>query len=281
MPNPGELFGELVRAVGDVLNASSLRLGVVPTLALLGVLLVLLQLAARPPGGWQARDAGGLAGVARAMALVAEAGSTAAVSLGTAGLARAAGASGRIQTLAGLPILMHVARAAARAGVPLEVSVNDPLAALAAEATLDEAHRRTATPERIGRSRVRFVGEGRPAAAGMAMAVRHRPEAAYIAGGLGEEGLLLVRGLGGAAGARSAGTADAVQAASVLLAAEGALIGPELFGAPADLRAGAGERTGAIAANRLLVMGIAILVLGTALSLTGILDVRTLMLEAT
>ncbi|MGH2357374.1 MAG: DUF6754 domain-containing protein, partial [Candidatus Limnocylindria bacterium] len=187
MPNPGELIGELVRAISDVLNASSLRIGAAPTLALLGVLLVLLQLAARPPSGWLSLDPGGLAGVGRAMALAAEAGSTAAVSLGSAGLARAASAVARIQTLAALPILLHVAGAAARAGVPLEVSVNDPLAVIAAEATLAEAHQRTETPERSGRSRVVFVGEGRPAAAGMALGRPRTAEAAYLAGGLGEE----------------------------------------------------------------------------------------------
>jgi hypothetical protein len=280
MPSLGALFEWLIRVVGDVLNASSLRIGVVPTLALLGVLLVLLQLAARPAGGWQSRDPAGLAGVTRWMALAAEAGTAAAVSLGSAGLARAGSAAARIQTLAALPILMHVARAAARAGVPLEVSVNDPLAAVAADATLAAAHERTATEERSGRSRVTFVGEGRPAAAGMALARPHRADATFLAGGLGEEGLLLARGLGGDEPVRSAGTADAEQAASVLVAADAALIGPELFGAAADLRALAEERTGAIAANRLLLLAVVVLLLGTLLTLFGVVDARSLLLEA-
>lgn len=280
MPNLGELLGELVRAIGDVLNASSLRIGVIPTLAVLGVLFVLLQLAARPPGGWLTRDPAGLAGVAGAMALAAEAGSRAVVSLGSAGLARAASATSRLQTLAALPILLHVARAAARAGVPIEVTVNDPLAAIVAEATLDEAHQRTETPERSGRSRVAFVGEGRPAAAGMALARRQAAAAAYLAGGLGEEGLLLGRGLGGETALRTAATADAAQAASAVLVADAALIGPELFVAPADLRAGPGERTIARAANRLLILAMVVLTIGTVLSLGGLLDVRALLLEA-
>lgn len=272
MPNPGELIGELVRVLGEVLNASSLRLGVAPTLAVLGVLLVLLQLVARPVTRWQTRDPGGLAGAAHAMALAAEAGTGALVSLGTAGLARATGSAARLQTLVALPILGHVARAAARGGVPLEVTVNDPLAGAAAEATLEEAHRRTATVERSGRSRVTYVGEGRATAAGMAIAGGEPDAAPYVAGGVGEEAILLLRGMTGP-GARTAATAEVAQVGSVLVAADGALIGPELFGAAAELRASGAERVVARAATRLLLIGIAILVVGTILGLAGGLDV--------
>lgn len=277
MPNPGELIGELIRVVGEVLNASSLRLGIVPTLAVLGVLLVLLQLVARPVTRWQTRDPGGLAGVAHAMALAAEAGTGAVVSLGTAGLARATSATSRLQMMAALPILGHLARASARGGVPLEVTVNDPLAAVAAAAGLEEAHRRTATLERSGRSRVTYVGEGRGTAAGMALARQESGTAAYVAGGLGEEAILIVRGTG-ETGARTAATAEVSQIGSILISAEGALIGPELFGAAAELRAAGAERVVARAATRLLVIGIAILLAGTILALAAGLDVPAFLL---
>ena len=48
MPTPAELVGRFVEFVGDVLGASSLRFGIGPTLVVLGVLLVFLQLVARP-----------------------------------------------------------------------------------------------------------------------------------------------------------------------------------------------------------------------------------------
>lgn len=274
MPNLGELFANLIGIVGDALGASSLRLGIGPTLAVLGVVLVLLQLIARPVSRWVTRDPGGLAGVGRAMALAAEAGTVAVISVGNAGLARSTNATARLMTLGGMPILRHVARAAARSGVPLRVSVNDPLATLVARWTVEGAHRGTATIERSGRSRVTFSGEGRPAAAGLALADAARPAAAFAAGSLGEEALLQLEGLGRRAGSSSFATAEASQAATVLLAGSGALVGPELFQAPADLRAGSTERTTAIAGNRLIGFAVALVVIATALALGGLADPR-------
>ena len=89
MPSPAELLGRIVRFVGDILGASSLRFDVGPTLVTLGVILVLLQLVARPISRWVTADAAGLAGVGRAMALAAESGTDAVVSLGGAGITRA------------------------------------------------------------------------------------------------------------------------------------------------------------------------------------------------
>ncbi len=48
MPNPGELIGRIVAWVGELINDSSLRLGIAPTVSLLVVVLVLLSLVARP-----------------------------------------------------------------------------------------------------------------------------------------------------------------------------------------------------------------------------------------
>jgi hypothetical protein len=274
VPDPGELIADLVRLVGEVLGASSLRLGAGPTLVVLGVLLVLLQLVARPTSRWQSRDAGGLGGIGRAMALAAEAGTAVSVSLGTAGIARATSAIGRLQTLAAVPILGYVARAAARAGVPVRVASNDPLAATLADATLDAAHRRTSTSERRARSRAAFDGEGRGVAAGQALVRRERPAAAFGVGGMGEEATLLLAGLAGGAGSATLGTAEAAQAPAVLLTSGGTLIGPHALEAAADLRADPVERTSVLAADRLLGMAIAVLVIGTALLLGGVVDVR-------
>jgi hypothetical protein len=274
VPDPGELIGDLVRLVGEALGASSLRLGAGPTLAVLGVLLVLLQLVARPTSRWQSRDAGGLGAISRAMALAAEAGTAVSVSLGTAGVARTTSAFGRLQTLAALSILGHVARAAARAGVPVRVASNDPLISAIADAALDAVHRRTATSERRARSQAAFDGEGRGVAAGEALARHDRPAAAFAAGGMGEEATLLLSGLGGGAGSTSFGTADAAQAPAILLTAGGTMIGPQLFEATADLRADPVERTSVLAADRLLIMAITIIVVGTVLALGGLLDVR-------
>ena len=278
MPTPAELLERLINFVGDVLGSSSLRFDIGPTLIVLGVLLVLLQLVARPVTRWQTSDAGGLAGIGRAMALAAEAGTDAVVVLGGAGIARSTDAFARLQTLAALPLLGHVARAAARSGVPLRVLVNDALAGVAADAAVDAAHRRTATLERLGRSRIVVAGEGRPALGGLAMTARARPAAALALGSLREEGVLLLEGLRNGGGSLSAGTAEAAQASTPLLAGGGALVGPQLFGAAADLRADANERTMVIAANRIIITAVVVLVAGSALALVGVIDPSDLLL---
>ena len=278
MPTPAEILERLINFVGEVLGSSSLRFEIGPTLIVLAVLLVLLQLVARPVSRWQTSDTGGLAGIGRAMALAAEAGTDAVVVLGGAGIARSTDALARLQTLAALPLLGHVARAAARSGVPLRVLVNDALAGVAADAALDTAHRRTATLERLARSRIVVAGEGRPALGGLAMTARARPAAALALGSLREEGALLLEGLRNGGGSLSAGTAEAAQAPTALLAGGGALVGPELFTAAADLRADPNERTMVMAANRLLVAALVVLVAGSALALAGVIEPSDLLL---
>src|SRR5918999_1255039 len=274
MPNVGELISGLLEFVGSILGDSELRLGFGPTLAILGVLLVLLHLVARPTSRWTTRDLGGLAAVSHAMAYAAEAGSTAAFSLGTAGLVRSTEAVRRLQTLAALPLLDHVARAAARSGVPLRVTTNDPITATAATAVLESAHVRAASSERAGRSRAEYVGEGRFTAAGRALAEGQGSAAAFAFGSLGEEAMLLLDGLGSRSAATTAGTADATQATSALLAADQALLGPELYLAPADLRASGGERNVVLATNRVLFIVLAVLGVGTLLALAAVVDAR-------
>jgi hypothetical protein len=278
VPTPAELVERLISFVGDVLGSSSLRLEVGPTLIVLGVLLVLLQLVARPVSRWQTTDAGGLAGIGRAMALAAESGTDAVVVLGGAGIARSGDALGRLQTLAALPLLGHVARAAARSGVPLRVLVNDAMAGAAADAALDTAHRRTATLERLARSRIVVAGEGRPALAGLALTARAKPAAALALGSMREESMLLLTGLRRGGGSLAAGTAEAAQAPTLLLGGGGALIGPELFGAAADLQADPNERTMVMAANRLLVAAVLVLAAGSVLALAGVIDPSDLLL---
>lgn len=278
MPSPAELIGGLIELVGEILGASSLRFEVVPTLVVLGVLLVFLQLVARPISRWVTGDVAGLAGLGRAMALAAEAGTAAVVSIGTAGLGRNTDVHARLQTLAALPVLGHVARAAARSGVPLRVLTNDPLAGVAAAASIEAAHASTATQERIGRSRIVMVGEGRLVPAGLVMTARARPASAVVAGSIREEAVLHLEGLRGGAGSLTAVSAEVPQAPSLMLVAGGALIGAEAYQAPADLRPDATERTGVIAANRLIVLAIATLVVGSALTLAGVVDPRALLL---
>lgn len=275
MPSPGEIVAAVVRFVGDQIAASSLRLGPVPTITAFAVVLVLLSLVARPSTRWTLRDLGRLAAVPRAMALAAEAGSVAVFSLGAAGVARNAAAADRIQTLAALPLLGHVARAAARSGVPLRVTANDPVAVHLAESTLAEAHRHTETEERGERSQAAYLGEGRPAAAAAALSASERPEASFVLGGLGEEALLMLSGKPGHADSTTYGTAAPSQASSVVLLGSGALIGPELFQAPADLGASVGARTGALAANRLLLGALGVLVLGSLAALASGVDLAT------
>ena len=271
MPSPAELIGRVVRFVGDILGASSLRFEIGPTLVVLGVLLVLLQLVARPVSRWVSADAGGLTAVSRAMALAAESGTDVVVSLGNAGLSRATDALARLQTLAALPALSHVARASARSGVPLRVLTADPLTMLVAGATVELGHEATETLERRGRSRIVYVGEGRPAAAGLVMTTRAHPAAAFAIGSFREEATLALEGLRGGAGTLTAGTAEPAQVSSVLLAG-GALVGPAMYQAAADLRADPIERTMVMAANRLIFLAVAAIVAGTALAAAGVID---------
>jgi hypothetical protein len=271
VPSPAELIGRVVRFIGDILGASSLRFEIGPTLVVLGVLLVLLQLVARPVSRWVSSDAGGLTSVGRAMALAAESGTDVVVSLGNAGLSRATDALARLQTLAALPSLSHVARASARSGVPLRVLTADPLTMVVAGATVEAGHETTETLERRGRSRIVFLGEGRPAAAGLVMTTRALPAAAFAIGSFREEATLSLEGLRGGAGTLTAGTAETAQVSSVLLAG-GALVGPATYQAAADLRADPTERTMVMAANRLILLAVAAIVAGTALAAAGVID---------
>ncbi|HEY7526471.1 MAG TPA: DUF6754 domain-containing protein [Candidatus Limnocylindria bacterium] len=268
----GRLAGDILAFFGGQLGASSLRLGPLPTLGLLAVVLVLLSLVARPSTRWIVRDLGHLAAVGRAMALAAEAGGDAAFSLGTAGVARAASALDRLQTVAALPILAHVARAAARAGVPLRVTANDIVAVHLAEGTLADAHRLTETDERRRRAQAEFTGEGRAVPAAMALAEQATPSVAFADGGLAEESLLLLDGVAGGAAWTSFGTASTSQIASVLLLGEGTLAGPELYQAPSDLKGSGHERTAVLAANRLLAAAVAVILVGSLVVVAGGVD---------
>ena len=272
MPDLGRLLGDLVALLGEQVAASSLRLGPVATAVLLGVVLVLLSLVARPPTRWTLRDVGRLAAVGRAMALAAESGGAAAFSLGTAGVARATSALDRLQTLAALPILGIVARAAARSGVPLRVTTNDPVAQHMADRVLDEAHHRTETLERRDRSSAEYLGDGRATAASAAMVRVGSPAATFVAGSLAEEGILLLDASARRSASTSFGTADASQATSVLLTGEGTMVGPELFQAASDLR-GRSDRTGVTAANRIVLAAAATVVLGSLAAWLAGIDV--------
>ncbi len=269
MPNIGEFAAWLVGLVTGALGDSAMRLGPVSTIALLLVPLVLLSLVARPRARWAGRDLGRLSAVGHAMARAAESGTTAIVSLGSAGITRTAGAIDRLQTLAALPILAHVARAAARAGVPLRVLANDPIAALLAEGVLADAHLRTNTPERAVNSTVEFVGEGRPIAGASMMALPGDHGIGVVAGGLAEEGMLVIGGLLAPSSWGIGGTVGLSQAAGPLLEADGAMIGPELLQAPADLGGNHDARLAVHAANRLLWTAIAVILVASVAVAAG------------
>lgn len=278
MSGPADLVEGILAFVGDILNASALRFDVVPTLVVLGILLVFLQLVARPVTRWVSRDPGGLTSMSRAMALAAESGTDAVVSLGAGGISRTTDALARLQTLAAMPVLGHVARAAARSGVPLRVLTNDPLAGVVASATLESAHAATGTVERSPRSRIVMVGEGRPVMGGLVMTARARPAAAIAMGSLREETSLHLAGLRSGAGSVTAGSAEGAEAPSLLLGAPNALIGPEPYQAAAELRPQVEERTTVLAANRLIWLAVAAIAVGSLLAFTGIADPGDLLL---
>ena len=266
MPNLGELASYLVGLVTDAIGSSSMRLGAAPTVAILLVLLVLLSLVARPGARWSGSGLGGLARAGRVMALAAESGADATISLGTAGVSRAASATERLQTLAAMPLLGHVADAAARAGVPLRVTTNDPVGRMLAQATLAGSHLRTATPERASSAAVEYVGEGRAASAAFAIATAQPHGVAVVAGGLAEDGLLVLDGVLGDAEWSLAATASASQAAGPLFDGDGTLIGPELFQAAGEIGAMGHARTAVLAANRLIWGAVGLLLAGSLIT---------------
>src|SRR2546427_514248 len=113
MPNIGDLAGHLIGLLGDLIGSSSARLGPAGIGTILLVLFLLLALLARPVTRWTTRDLGRLATLRRSLAIAAEAGAGAAVSLGTAGVGRSAKAISRLQTPPAPPPLDHRAPLAA------------------------------------------------------------------------------------------------------------------------------------------------------------------------
>ncbi len=273
MPNLGELIVELIGSIGTAISTTQLRLAPGPALALGLIALVFLSLIARPSSRWAARDLGRLASLRHAVALAAESGDGIWVSLGSAGVSRATGAAERLQTLAGLAVLGHAARLAARAGVPLRISTNDPVAGLLADDALDQAHREADTQHQRQQSVASFDGEGRPAAGGTAMAQAMRPGVVIVAGSLGEEALLL-QAPGNEAAWSSLGSASPSQLAGLLMTSGGSLLGAELFGATSDLRPGNPQRIAVHAANRLLGVVVLVLIAGTVLAVSGAGDLK-------
>ena len=272
MPNLGQLASQVISWAINAVSDSSMRLGPAPTLVALLIPLVVLSLVARPARRWVGRDLGTLDRLSHAMALAAESGTDAAVTIGGAGLIRAASAAERIQTLVALPLLGHLARAAARAGVPLRVTSNDPLATFLAQRTIEDAHELTATRERSSASTVEYIGEGRPLAAATALTDPGGHGVVLVAGGLAEESLLVLDGLARSAGWSVGATASPSQLAGPLMHNDGAVIGPEFFQAVAEVAPLAHSRTAVIAANRLIIAAVAALLIGSALMVAGAPD---------
>ena len=104
------------------------------------------------------------------------------------------------------------------------------------------------------------------------MTARARPAAAFAAGSLREEATLHLEGLYRSAGSMAVASAEVEQGPSLVLAGGAALVGPELFQAPADLRADVNERTMVMAGNRLVLLAVAVIVTASALSLAGMFD---------
>lgn len=280
MPDIGDFVGGIAAFVSETIGSVSLRVPPASALALLAILLLLLYLLARPPSRWSESDLGGLQRVPRAMAVVAETGEAASFSLGTAGIARPATAPERMQTLAALPILWHIARAAARSGVPLEVVANDAVTVELARGAVTDAYAAARAPERAFRARVEYAGEGRPTPAARALAGPARPVgASYVSGGLAEEGLLLLTGATERAASTILGTASPTEAVWVLLLGHGALVGPELFAAAAVVRRSANERASVIAVNRLTWAAVIVVVVASGVALAGLADVAAFLVE--
>jgi hypothetical protein len=104
------------------------------------------------------------------------------------------------------------------------------------------------------------------------MARAGSPAAAFVAGSLSEEGLLLLDGSARRAASTSFGTADASQATSVLLTGEGTMVGPELFAATSDAR-GRSDRTAVTATNRVVLAAAAVVVIGSLAAWVAGIDV--------
>jgi hypothetical protein len=92
-----------------------------------------------------------------------------------------------------------------------------------------------------------------------------------VNGGLSEESLILLEASARGGAWTSFGTAVPSQAASVLLTGDGALIGPELYQAPSDLRSAGHDRTAVLAANRLIAAAVAAIAIASLVAIvTGV-----------
>src|SRR5256885_4421362 len=148
MPNIGDLAGHLIGLLGDLIGSSSARLGPAGIGTILLVLFLLLALLARPVTRWTTRDLGRLATLRRSLAIAAEAGAGAAVSLGTAGVGRSANAMSRLQTLAAPPLLDHRPPPAPRPALPPAGATHHPVPAHPARSPGAAAHARNQTTQR-------------------------------------------------------------------------------------------------------------------------------------
>lgn len=87
--------------------------------------------------------------------------------------------------------------------------------------------------------------------------------------GAAQESLLLASGVAAGDGTTRIGLGEASEAPSVLLLGDGALIGADLFAAPADLRGAGQSRIAVVATNRLIGIAAAVLVIALAWALLG------------
>ena len=218
MPSPAELLGGLASFVGEILGASSLRFEIGPTLVVLGVVLVLLQLVAgRSAAGSRRTPPAWPASAGRWRWLPSRAPMRWCRSVAPESHARQT-RSAACRRVAALPILGHVGPRRGAQRHPVARAHERPdCGGDGGHPRSMPAHASTATQERQGRSRIVMVGEGRPTIAGLAMTTRARPAAAFALGSLREEGLLHLDGLRAGAGSLATVSAEAAQAPSLLL----------------------------------------------------------------
>lgn len=174
-----------------------------------------------------------------------------------------------ILTIAGMTVLGHVSRVAARARTTMRVPVLYPLALAAARETVEQAYRDEGLTEPVDAQTVQYVaGESFSYSARVGgLMSRERPAAAIYMGQFHAEALLIAE-MGNSVGAiQIAGTSEPEQLPFFIAACDYTLMGEEFFAATAYL-SNEPRMLGALRGQDMIKIAIALVILAGVVSAT-------------
>ena len=172
------------------------------------------------------------------------------------------------QSFASVILLGHVAKLCAKFRIPLSVGVGWQEMYPMAEATVRSAYTVEGYPEGFRPDTVKFYGTAIHAAV-LGDIARDEPAANFLIGGLGYETVLWLEAGARVGAMQIGGTMNTAQLPFIAAAAEGILIGSEMFVASAALDPNAGSAASVMADEVLKKVGLLILCLGSLMATIG------------